>query len=73
MDHLLGHEVIKAIGRERQKVEAARNRTSERAVLDEQIASESATGARNRVGRALARAGRYLGLGTAPRPEPLSR
>jgi hypothetical protein len=72
MDQILAHEVIKEIGRQRQKAEEARNRRREQTVLDEQIGSGSETGARSRVGRALARAGRYLRLGTAPRPEPLS-
>ena len=73
MDQILAHEVIKAIGRERQKAEEARNRRSEQTVLAEQIESGPANGARSLIGRALARAGRYLRLGTAPRPEPLSR
>ncbi len=72
-EQYLGNMIVVAIGRERLKAEAARNRRSEQASEDARIDSGMATGARSLFGRALARAGRSLRLGTAPRPEPSSR
>jgi hypothetical protein len=70
IDQYLGNQIVMAFGRRRQLAEAAQDRGIEQSDVDEQVESGMATGARNLVGRVLTRAGRYLGLGTAPRPEP---
>jgi hypothetical protein len=70
MDQYVGNQIVMAFGRRRLTAEAAQDRVSEQSSVDEQVESGMATGARNLIGRALARAGRYLRLGTAPRPEP---
>jgi hypothetical protein len=72
-DVTMANEVAKAIHRERQMADAARRRRIERSDLVEGDRTISAAGAWNRFGRALVRAGRTLGLGTAPRPEPVAR
>jgi hypothetical protein len=73
MDQYLGNQIVMAIGRQRQMAEVARDRGIEQVGADAQVEREMATGARGLFGRALARAGRCLGLGTAPRPEPSPR
>jgi hypothetical protein len=73
MDQYVGNQIVMAIGRQRQLAEVARDRGIEQAGMDVQVEREMATGARSLFGRALARAGRSLGLGTASRPEPSAR
>jgi hypothetical protein len=68
-NHLLIHEMVKAIHRERTMTDAARMGTSKRTYMTSN--NGEAAGAQYVIGSALVRAGRYL-LGTSSaRPEPI--